>query len=361
MADDQDESQKTEEPSQKRLADAHEKGDVPKSQEISTWFLIAGGTFVIAAFGGQMATSLSRLMTPFLQSPEAMALDAESVQRMATSLVGQVAGVLALPLLLLMLAGLAGHIIQARPSVTTSRIEPKLDKISPLKGFGRLFGRTAIVNLVKGLLKLGVIAVVGVLVLWPERDHLGELVSIAPALWLPITKTLTLNLLGAALGVLGILALVDYGYQRFEFLKRNRMTKQEVRDEFRQMEGDPTVKAKIRQIRAERSRQRMMAKIPQATVIVTNPTHYAVALLYESGKMVAPRCVAKGVDSLALRIRAVAEEHEVPIVENPALARALYATVEVDGDVPPEHYKAVAGVIGYVLRLRGALNSPGAR
>jgi len=139
------------------------------------------------------------------------------------------------------------------------------------------------------------------------------------------------------------------------WLSRNRMSKQEIKEEYRQNEGDPTIKAKIRQLRHERSRKRMMAAVPQATVVIMNPTHFAVALKYESGKMAAPVCVAKGVDALALRIRAVAEENDVPVVENPPLARALHAAVEIDDPVPPEHFKAVAQVIGYVMRLQGKL------
>jgi len=139
------------------------------------------------------------------------------------------------------------------------------------------------------------------------------------------------------------------------WLSRNRMSKQEIKEEYRQNEGDPAIKAKIRQLRHERSRKRMMAAVPQATVVIMNPTHFAVALKYESGKMAAPVCVAKGVDALALRIRAVAEENDVPVVENPPLARALHAAVEIDDPVPPEHFKAVAQVIGYVMRLQGKL------
>jgi flagellar biosynthetic protein FlhB len=157
----------------------------------------------------------------------------------------------------------------------------------------------------------------------------------------------------AALVVLAIIAAADYVIQRYRFLQRNRMSKQEVKEEFRQNEGDPQIKAKIRQIRQERAKKRMIAAVPEATVIITNPTHYAVALKYESGQMAAPICVAKGVDALALKIREVAREHDVPVVENPPLARALHATVEVDEQIPTEHYKAVAQVIGYVMRLTG--------
>jgi flagellar biosynthetic protein FlhB len=159
----------------------------------------------------------------------------------------------------------------------------------------------------------------------------------------------------ASLSALGVIAGLDYFWQRIRFMSRNRMSKQEIKEEYRQNEGDPVIKAKVRQIRQERARKRMMAAVPDATVVITNPTHFAVALKYESGKMQAPVCVAKGIDALALRIRAVAEENDVPVIENPPLARALHASVEIDEAVPPEHYKAVAQVIGYVMRLNGAM------
>ena len=159
----------------------------------------------------------------------------------------------------------------------------------------------------------------------------------------------------SASSVLAVMAVLDYVLQRYRFLQRNRMSKQEIKEEYRQTEGDPAVKAKVKQIRIERSRRRMMAAVPQATVVIMNPTHYAVALKYESGKMAAPVCVAKGVDALALKIREVAEEHDVPVIENPPLARALYATVEIDEPVPAEQYKAVAQVIGYVMKLTGKI------
>jgi flagellar biosynthetic protein FlhB len=142
-------------------------------------------------------------------------------------------------------------------------------------------------------------------------------------------------------------------FQRFQFMKQQRMSKQEIKDEYKQLEGDPTVKAKLRQIRMERSRQRMMAAVPDATVVITNPTHFAVALKYEHSQMDAPVVVAKGVDAVAFRIRELANENEVPVIENPPLARALYASVEIDDAIPPEHYKAVAEVIGFVLKLSG--------
>jgi flagellar biosynthetic protein FlhB len=157
-----------------------------------------------------------------------------------------------------------------------------------------------------------------------------------------------------------VVAALDYLFERAQWMKKQRMSIQEVKDEYKQMEGDPTVKAKLRQIRAERGRKRMMAAVPSATVIITNPTHYAVALKYEQG-MGAPLVVAKGVDAVAFKIREIGQEHDIPVVENPPLARALHATVQIDEEITPEHYKAVAEVIGYVMRLKAKITGGGGR
>jgi flagellar biosynthetic protein FlhB len=191
--------------------------------------------------------------------------------------------------------------------------------------------------------------------LWPERGGLESILNQSTAQVVGDMSRLLFKVLVTALSALGLIAGLDYFWQRMRWLGRNRMSKQEVKEEYRQNEGDPAIKAKIRQLRQERARKRMMARVPEATVVIMNPTHYAVALKYESGKMAAPVCVAKGVDALALRIRAVAEENDVPVVENPPLARALHAAIEIDEPVPAEHFKAVAQVIGYVFRLQGKM------
>ena len=250
---------------------------------------------------------------------------------------------------------LAGHLLQSGFVFSGERLKPDLSKLSPLSGLKRLFGLEGATNLVKGMIKLAIVGTVVWTTVWPMRGQLGELLDESAADMAADMGHLIIRIMVAALSVLAIVAVLDYSLQRYRFIKRNRMSKQEVKDEFRQTDGDPAVKARIRRVRHERARRRMMAAVPEATVVITNPTHYAIALKYESGKMAAPICVAKGVDALALRIRAVAEEAEVPIVENPPLARALYASVELDEAVPPEHYKAVAQVIGYVMRLTGAL------
>jgi flagellar biosynthetic protein FlhB len=209
----------------------------------------------------------------------------------------------------------------------------------------------AIANFVKGLLKLVIIGAVLTALLWPERDRAEGLALTDPAAILPATKELALKLMGAAVAMLAVIAAADYLFQYRQWYNRQKMTLQELRDEFKESEGDPTIKGKMKQTRAQRMRKRMMAEVPKATVIITNPTHYAVALKYERG-MEAPICVAKGIDAVALKIREIGTEHSVPIVENPPLARALHATVEIEQPIAPEHYKAVAEVIGFVMRLR---------
>lgn len=187
--------------------------------------------------------------------------------------------------------------------------------------------------------------------LWGERDRLQGFAQMDVHALLPAVLMLTMKLMASVLAIFAIIAIGDFGYQRFTWHQRQRMTKQELKDEYKNTEGNPEVKAKLRQLRAQRARSRMMAQVPKATVIITNPTHYAIALQYENGQG-APVCLAKGVDAIALKIREVAGEHSIPIVENPPLARALYATVDIDDEIPVEHYQAVAEVIGYVLRLK---------
>jgi flagellar biosynthesis protein FlhB len=352
MAEEQDDSQKTEEPTAKRLSDALEKGDIIKSQEIVNWMTIAAGALLLMMLAGPVARQIAVLVRTFLERPESFDFAPASLLQISGALLGHVGVILALPALLLVGAGLAGHMIQHRPMLTPEKLIPKLDKLSPLAGMKRLFGRQAIGNLLKGLAKLLLVGTAAFAVLWPQRVKLGVLVTADPAVLLPAALSLSVKVLGTALAILGVVAALDYIFQRRAFYRRNRMTKQELKDEFRQSEGDPLVKGKIKQIRTERAKRRMMAQVPTATVVVTNPTHYAVALKYEQGAMAAPVCVAKGTDKVALKIREIAEEHKVPVVEDPPLARALFAAVELDAEIPAEHYKAVAGVIGYVLRLK---------
>ncbi len=355
MAEDQDKSQQTEEPTQKRLEQAREHGDLVKSSEVSTFILLGGGTLAIAMFGKYTAVGLGRALSLFLQQPDAISVDGAGLRAVMHLLLPQLAWTVAPFFVVMVVAGLAGHVLQSRPTISFDKIAPDFSKVSPLAGFKRLFGAESWMNLLKGLAKIAIVGIAIWTQLWPERGFLESILNQSTAAVVADMSRLLFKVLMASLAALAVIAGLDYFWQRMRWLARNRMSKQEVKEEYRQNEGDPAIKAKIRQLRQERSRKRMMAQVPQATVVIMNPTHFAVALKYESGKMAAPVCVAKGVDALALRIRAVAEENDVPVVENPPLARALHAAVEVDDPVPPEHFKAVAQVIGYVMRLQGKL------
>src|SRR5690606_8983864 len=220
------------------------------------------------------------------------------------------------------------------------------------KGLQRIYGPDGLVQFLKTALKLTAVGAIAWMALKPHAQELQNLAAMSPAAALPFARELILSLLAAVLAFLGVVAGADWLWQRASFAKKMRMTREELKEDFKQSEGDPHVKARLKQIRNERARRRMMAAVPTATVVIANPTHYAVALKYEAGETPAPLCVAKGVDSLALKIRAVAEEAGVPVVEDVPLARALYAAVDVDQVIPREHYEAVARVIGFVLSGR---------
>jgi len=258
---------------------------------------------------------------------------------------------ISLPFLVLMLAALIGNMIQHKLVWSLEALAPKLSKISPAAGLKRMFSKQALANFAKGLVKLVLVGSVLTALMWPERGRLEGLERTDPAAVLPLTQSLALKLMGAVVAMLAVVAAADYLFQYRQWYERQKMSLREMKEEFKQTEGDPAIRGKLRQMRQARGRRRMMAKVPKAAVVITNPTHYAIALQYERG-MEAPICVAKGVDAVALNIRKIAGEHSVPIVENVALARALHATVELDQAIPPEHYKAVAEVIGYVMKLR---------
>ena len=354
MADEHDDTERSEDPTQKRLDEALERGDVVKSQEVNTWFVLAAATLILLSFSGSMSSAILTMLRGILANAHGIPVDGRGlVQTMQTLGIATIAAV-ALPFGLLALAAVAGNLIQHRLVWSAESLKPKLSKISLGGGFKRLFSKVALANFVKGLVKLALIGTVMTVILWPKRRELDGLVTMDPAAVLPLTKSMSLELLGTVIAILAIVAAADYLFQYRTWYNRQKMSLREMKEEFKQTEGDPAIKAKIRQLRQQRAKKRMMAEVPKASVIITNPTHYAVALQYDKG-MNAPVCLAKGVDNLALKIREVAAAHDIPIVENPPLARALHATVEMDEEIPPEHYKAVAEVIGYVMRLRGAV------
>src|SRR5215470_6334466 len=354
MADESD-AEKTEDPTQKRLDEALERGDVVKSQELNTWFVIAGGTLVLSTFSGSVGGILVP-MRSLIANSWMIRTDGPGLIALTESLAYAVAAAIGLPILMLMLAALASNMLQHRLVWSGEQLKPKLSKISPAAGFKRIFGKQAAANFAKGLFKLTALGAVMAMILWPERMRLESLVRLDPATLLGVSNSMTIHLLGAVVAMLAVVAIGDYLFQYRQWFERQKMSLQEMKEEFKQSEGDPHVKGKIKQLRTARMRKRMMAAVPKASVIITNPTHYSVALSYERG-MSAPVCVAKGVDNIAFKIREIAKAHDIPIVENVPLARALYATVEIDEEIPVEHYHAVAEIIGYVMGLKRNLPS----
>jgi flagellar biosynthetic protein FlhB len=354
VADDSDDTEKSEDPTQKRLDEALKRGDVVKSQEVNTWFVIAGATLILLSFSTSMGSSLTTTLRGLVAGAHAIPMDGRGLQLLMGQLGLKIVAALAIPILVLALAAIAGNMIQHRLVWSGEGLKPKLSKISLAGGAKRLFSKIALANFVKGLIKLALIGAVMTVVLWPRRYELIGMVALDPAAVLPLTRSLSLEILGTVVAILAIIAAADYLFQYRQWYEKQKMSLREMKEEFKQTEGDPAIKAKIRQLRQARSRKRMMAAVPKASVIITNPTHYAIALQYDRG-MNAPLCVAKGTDNIALKIREVAAAHDIPVVENPPLARALHATIEIDEEVPPEHYKAVAEVIGYVMKLRNAV------
>lgn len=352
MAEDSDSGgERSQEPTQKKLDDARKRGDVPKSMEVNNWFLLSAGAVAVLMFSGDSAVSLTAGLRGLISNAGTIEIDGGTLTHLMFSMCILILSSLALPLLFFVVAAILGNIVQNGLLYSTEPLTPKLSKISPLAGFKRLFSKTSLVNFAKGIVKLLIVGAAVVWVIWPKWQDLGLLTTLDVAKLSPYSWELITSMLGTAVAVLTVLAIADWLYQRHEWMERQKMSFQELKEEYKQLEGDPMIKAKIRQLRQQRARKRMMQNVPQASVIITNPTHYAVALRYEAG-MNAPLCVAKGLDAIALKIREIGTAHSIPIVENPPLARALYASVEVDGEIPADHYKAVAEVIGYVMSLR---------
>jgi flagellar biosynthesis protein FlhB len=354
MSEQPEESQKTEEPTQRRLEQARDKGQLVSSKELATWAMLLAGALSLLTILPGMARSLQTTLTPYISRPHDMPADFDGLGTLLLGLIGQLGLAMAVFAVIMLAMAVFSQIVQHGWLVSVETIVPKFSKISPLAGLKRLFSAKSLVEFGKGIFKIILIGAIMVSLLRPVFNSAALFVGITPIAMLDKTRELVLHLFVMVLSVLGVIAGMDYLYQRFEFMKSMRMTKQELKEEFKDTEGNPEVKAKLRQIRQERSRKRMMAAVPDATVVITNPTHYAIALKYEQNKAMAPVVVAKGLDNLAFKIREIAKEHNVPIVENPPLARALYET-ELDAEISFENYKAVAQVISYVLRLNKQL------
>ncbi|GHG85382.1 EscU/YscU/HrcU family type III secretion system export apparatus switch protein [Pseudodonghicola xiamenensis] len=358
---DQEDSQKTQEPTEKRLRDARKRGEVPSSRETGNMMVVLSlfgvAALVVPWMGPRLAETLSALIDG---SGQVVVGEGRSglaaLGQLLREVVLSLATILA-PLFLLILAGgVFGVLIQGETVAALDRVKPKLSKLSPVQGLKRLFSANTLVEFGKSLVK---VLVVGGLAIWVTLwavESIWEAPGFIPENLPGYLILAARRLLLAAAVFLVPVAVVDILWQRFQWRQKLMMTVKEVRDEMKEAEGDPHIKARRAAIRRRRARQRAAAAVPTASVILTNPTHYAVALRYEKGSDEAPVCVAKGADLMARRIREIAFEHEVPIVENKPLARMLYDRVEIDQMVPMQHWQVVAEIISFVLDLKANRN-----
>ncbi len=353
MSESQEQSQKTEEPTHKRLEDARKKGQLANSREINSFFILTVFAVIIIVLLPHIMQQARPVFLPFIESPEEFQVDEESYLQLFKDTAAKSAMLLLLPLALAVAAALSAGFLQSRLNFSWDPLIPKLEKISPLKGLKRLFSLKSFIEFIKGIFKITLVGIIATIAIWPYMREMNLLPDMEVMEMLALLALLAKRMLIGVLIVMLFIAALDYSYQRYEYIKGLRMTKQEVRDEYKQQEGDPLVKQKLRSIRMERGRRRMMAAVPQSDVVITNPTHYAVALKYDPEEMMAPTLVAKGTDKVALRIREMAKEHKVTVMRNPPLARALYDNVEIDETIPHEYFQTVAEIIAYVYRLKG--------
>ncbi len=353
MADDQDKSQQTEEASDKRLEDARKKGQVPSSKEPSTAisFLVLS-LIVVTGVGGWLADSLMHVMSDYLSGKAGMETTGKGMQTLLISTGADMAMVIlpiAIPILLL---GMLVTFMVSGPVFTFETLQPKLEKISPLKGFKRLFSTKSLAELIKSILKLTIISVICYITvsgLFPQILH-SALKDPSDIATLAVTGSIKIVTLVAI--IFGFMALADVLYQRWEHMKSMRMSKKEQRDEHKESEGDPQLKSKIRQIQMQQAQNRMMADVPKADVVITNPTRLAVALAYEPGSIGAPRVLAKGQGHIAAKIREIARENNIPLRENKPLARSLFKHVEIGDEIPEELFEAIAIILAEIFRLK---------
>ncbi|MDJ0390389.1 flagellar type III secretion system protein FlhB [Roseomonas sp. E05] len=341
--------EKTLDASPRKLQQARARGDLPISREGSSFGVYAALLLALGLAGGLVARRFSEVLLPLVEQPDAfLELTQEGYRQAGIAFIEALALAL-LPVFGLLLAGsLLPHLLQNTVVVANERLEPKLSHLSPLAGLKRVFGLKALFEFGKGLLKALAVALACWVVGKPLYESSGQLVALDPVVFPALAHALLIKVLFAVTLVAAVVAVIDISFQRFEYNRRQRMTLQEMREEMRSTDGDPHMKAALRKKRRQMSQRRMMADIPTATVVITNPTHFAVALRYERGQDEAPVCVAKGVDKMALRIREIAWGAGVVVMEDRPLARALHASVEVGEVIPPAHFEAVAKIIGIV-------------
>ncbi len=357
---DEDKESKTEEASEKKIRDALEKGNVPFSKELTAFAsltsLILITSFLIVSNAIELAASLKG----FMDDPGRWPLENTADIVQVFGVINLDAARLILPIVLLLaLAGVASSLIQNTPRIVVDRIQPKLSRVSIKSGWKRIFGLQGWIEFLKGTFKLGALAVLAVLLVNAARYEVFNALVMSPYMLPSLLQSMSVRLFASVVAALIVMVALDVLWTRFHWRRELRMTKQEVKDEHKQSDGDPIVKSRMRSLARDRARKRMISRVPQATVVIANPTHYAIALRYIRTENHAPIVVAKGLDLIALKIRSIAEEHGIPVVEDKLLARSLYDKVDVDQLIPTEFYRAVANVILYIMSRGKPMQSGG--
>ncbi|MCY8498725.1 flagellar biosynthesis protein FlhB [Bacillus atrophaeus] len=344
--------EKTEKATPKKRQDTRKKGQVAKSADVNTAVSLLVVFLSFIAIGPYMRDRLLSFLETFYTESLTMKLSMSNVHTLFIDLLKDTGIILAPIMLVALIAGVISNYMQVGFLFSAEVIKPDLKKLSPLKGFKRIYSMRAIVELLKSILKIAVVGFAAFLVLWTHYGEILRLPLLTPEEVLSFVSKLTLWMGLSGAGALMVLAGFDYLYQKFDYEKNIRMSKQDIKDEYKKSEGDPIIKSKIKQRQREMAMRRMMQEVPKADVIITNPTHYAIALKYDEHKMDAPYIIAKGVDHLALKIKQIAKEHDVMTVENRPLARALYDQVEIDQAVPEEFFKVIAEILAYVYKTK---------
>lgn len=350
--EEEDEASKTEEPSERKISKAKEEGDVAISQDTKSFLMLMGMLFVIWLLFPLMMKWFYVGTVNYIEKAGDIEVTAKNFRSLFLDASLNLLKILSFPFLIFMTLGVFGSIAQTGFIYAPKKLEPKWEKLNIFASLANFINMKKVVEAIKGIIKITIISFIALLVIKPYLSKVELLPSMETIAILKFIHKIVVMLLFTVTIAVLLIALGDYAYQKYSHLKKLRMTKQEVKDEYKQMEGDPLIKSRIRQVRMERARHRMMEAVPKSDVVIVNPTHYAVALEYKMNEMDAPKVTAKGIDTVALRIKAIAEENEIPIVENPPLARALFASTELDQTIPEEHFKAVAEVIGYVMQLK---------
>ncbi len=350
MAEQQDRESKTEEATEKKIRDAVEKGNVPFSKELPTFASLTALLIITSFFLVDGVIQMTASLKRFIDDPGRWPLEnvADTVQVFG-SINLDAARLLFPAIIVLAIAGLFSSFVQNPPRIAIERVQPQLSRLSIVSGWRRIFGAQGWVEFAKGAFKLSVLALLAYLLARAAKFEVFNAMFLAPYALPALLQSMAIRLFLSVLAATILLVVTDLIWSRFHWRRELRMSRQEVKDEQKQTEGDPIVKARLRSLARDRARKRMIARVPQATVIIANPTHYAIALRYVRSEDSAPLVLAKGLDLVALKIREIAEQHEIPVVEDKLLARSLYDKVQVDQLIPPEFYRAVANVILYLM------------